>query len=340
MPFALGLGISIVFGQGGGSAAPAPTVSSITDDVGDTAGGVPVTITGTNFTGATGATIGGVAVTSFLVVNPTTITGVTGAHAKGVVDVVVQHPNGNGTLTNGYEYFNLTSFAICVGWWRADLGITLDGSSLVQTWADQSGVGDANRNASQATAGNRVAYSSSDVNYNNKATVGSFNIAPQCALPTAVWSATYSTFTVGSVGHVPLGTTTRYFTFGKTTDYIALASSSAEKAWVLSGDSTVNLLEPGVSANTAKCVVIAEFNGASSNVYVNSTVTATVSGTLAASSLGDEAFNLGCRAAQAGTSGGCDALAEVWALNGFLTNAEKIRLRKYLNGRYAKSMST
>jgi len=84
--------------------APASTVSSIAPTSGSTAGGTAVTITGTNFTGATGAAVGGVALTSFTVVNATTITGVTGARAAGAVDVTVTGPGGTGTLLAGFTY--------------------------------------------------------------------------------------------------------------------------------------------------------------------------------------------------------------------------------------------
>jgi len=81
-----------------------PTVTAINPTSGTTAGGTVVTITGTNFTGATAVTIGGVAATPFTVVNATTITATTGAHAAGVVDVVVTTPVGTGTGTGLYTY--------------------------------------------------------------------------------------------------------------------------------------------------------------------------------------------------------------------------------------------
>ncbi|MGJ4844988.1 IPT/TIG domain-containing protein [Leifsonia sp. Le1] len=84
-------------------AAPvAPTITSLTPTHGPEAGGTVVTITGTGFTGATGVTFGGTAGTGFTVVNDTTITVTTPAHAPGATDVVVQSPNGNsapGTFT-------------------------------------------------------------------------------------------------------------------------------------------------------------------------------------------------------------------------------------------------
>jgi len=84
---------------------PAPTVSSITPNTGTTAGGTAVTITGTGFlTGAT-AKVGGTAATGVTLVNSTTITATTPAHAAGAVGVVVTNTNAqSGTLTNGFTY--------------------------------------------------------------------------------------------------------------------------------------------------------------------------------------------------------------------------------------------
>lgn len=79
------------------------TVTSITPATGPQAGGTAVTIRGTNFSGATGVTIG-VAATSVVVVNDTTITCVTGATTAGAKNVVVADDSGNATLTNGFTY--------------------------------------------------------------------------------------------------------------------------------------------------------------------------------------------------------------------------------------------
>lgn len=83
----------------------AATITSIAPATGPAAGGTPVTIKGTNFSGATSATIGGTAVTSFTVVNDTTITGVTPAKAAGAYNVVVVDDSGSSApLTNGFTY--------------------------------------------------------------------------------------------------------------------------------------------------------------------------------------------------------------------------------------------
>jgi hypothetical protein len=85
----------------------AATVTSVLPNTGPIAGGTSVTITGTNFSSATGATFDGNAATSFVVVNSTTITCHTPAGSVGAVDVVVQSPDGDGTLTHGFTYVSV-----------------------------------------------------------------------------------------------------------------------------------------------------------------------------------------------------------------------------------------
>lgn len=81
----------------------APTLSSVSPDLGDTEAGAPLTLTGTNLTGATGVTIGGTACTSVTVVSATSVTCVAPAKAAGTYDVVLSKGAQTATLTNGYE---------------------------------------------------------------------------------------------------------------------------------------------------------------------------------------------------------------------------------------------
>ncbi|OYV02714.1 MAG: hypothetical protein CFE26_21865, partial [Verrucomicrobiales bacterium VVV1] len=73
-------------------------------NTGPTSGGTAVTITGTNFTGATAVTIGGVAVASFGVTNDTSITAVTPTGAAGTASVLVTTPNGTNTANTLFTY--------------------------------------------------------------------------------------------------------------------------------------------------------------------------------------------------------------------------------------------
>lgn len=80
------------------------TLTTISPSSGAASGGVGVTLTGTGLTGATAVTFGGVAATSVNVVNATTVTAVTPAHAVGAADVVIATPAGGATLASGYTY--------------------------------------------------------------------------------------------------------------------------------------------------------------------------------------------------------------------------------------------
>lgn len=79
--------------------AATPSVTSISPNSSSVNGGVLVTITGTNFTGATGVTFGGSAGSSLTVVNDTTITVLTPARSAGVAVIVVT--TGSGSDSSG-----------------------------------------------------------------------------------------------------------------------------------------------------------------------------------------------------------------------------------------------
>jgi hypothetical protein len=84
---------------------PAPTVTAVAPASGPWPGGTAVTITGTNFVSGATVTFGGTAATGVNVVDATSITATTPAHAGGTVDVTVTNPDtGSGTLSSGYTY--------------------------------------------------------------------------------------------------------------------------------------------------------------------------------------------------------------------------------------------
>jgi hypothetical protein len=93
---------------------PPATVISVNPNSGSSAGGTPITVTGTSFAAGATVTLGGTPATGVTTVNSTTITATTGAHAPCAVNVVVTNPGSQGgTLTNGYTYLNGTSPAVC-----------------------------------------------------------------------------------------------------------------------------------------------------------------------------------------------------------------------------------
>ncbi|MBC7540672.1 MAG: IPT/TIG domain-containing protein, partial [Bacteriovorax sp.] len=84
---------------------PAPTVTSVSLNSGSLAGATPVTITGSGFLAGATASFGGSLCTALTVVNPTTITCATAAHAAGAVNVVVTNTDTQfGTGLSAYTY--------------------------------------------------------------------------------------------------------------------------------------------------------------------------------------------------------------------------------------------
>lgn len=78
---------------------PPPVVTGLNPATSYVYGGTSVTITGTNFTGATAVTFGITAATSFTVTNATTIVAVTPVESAGVVDVTITTPVGGTSAT-------------------------------------------------------------------------------------------------------------------------------------------------------------------------------------------------------------------------------------------------
>ena len=85
-----------------------PTVTSISPTTGSTAGGTTVTITGTGLTGATAVSFGGTAATGVVVVNATSVTAVSPAHAAGTADVTVTTAGGI-SATGAGDVFTYTA---------------------------------------------------------------------------------------------------------------------------------------------------------------------------------------------------------------------------------------
>nr|WP_269330251.1 IPT/TIG domain-containing protein [Kineosporia babensis] len=82
----------------------APTVSNVSPDDGPVAGGTPVTITGTNFTNATGVRFGNVLGANPQVVNATTMTVTSPAGSAGTVPVTVVGVYANSAASSSAEF--------------------------------------------------------------------------------------------------------------------------------------------------------------------------------------------------------------------------------------------
>ncbi len=113
-----------------------PTIASVNPTSGSASGGLGVTISGTNLTGTTAVTFDGVAATSVNVVNATTVTAVTLAHAAGAVDVEITTASGSDSLVSGFTYLVTAVGQSAFGGVIASLGGGLD--DIIAATADNS----------------------------------------------------------------------------------------------------------------------------------------------------------------------------------------------------------
>ena len=86
-------------------AAPPPVITHIFPLSGSVYGGSRIVVTGENFVaGETSLVMGGIAASSVVVTNPTTLTALTPAHPAGIVDVSVTADRQSATLASGFAF--------------------------------------------------------------------------------------------------------------------------------------------------------------------------------------------------------------------------------------------
>ena len=119
-----------------------PTISSVSPNVGLTTGGTAITITGTNFTGASSVTVGGNPATSVVVVSGTSITAVTPTGTAGSKNISVTTAGGTATLPSAFMYITPTvlawgynEYGQCTIPASANSGVTSIAGSLYDTIA-------------------------------------------------------------------------------------------------------------------------------------------------------------------------------------------------------------
>jgi len=221
----------------------------------------------------------------------------------------------------------------CVFWIRADLGITPVTSLNVTGWADQSGSNDPNKDL---VSGVNPALVLADANYNNQPTV---NFAGSAYMTTPSWATQLvqpnTWVIVGNPGRA---------------GFLQVAIESNDKvsgqdiSQTAGNDVQIFTSSGFVSSSTMPTpgVILAEFDGATSNIYVNS-VTAPTAGTVGVGgTTGQASLTLGSSDIAwnpAGLNFWDGKFAEVIAYNAILTANQKGLLRSYLRGRYGMTIS-
>jgi hypothetical protein len=133
--------VGIIVTTGGGSSGAfssftyitPPNITSISQLTGSTAGGTNVTITGTNFTGATSVTFDGLAATTINVVNSTTITCITPAHNAGAVGIIVTTGGGPSGEFSSFTYItppSITDISPSSGINTGGTSVTITGTNF------------------------------------------------------------------------------------------------------------------------------------------------------------------------------------------------------------------
>jgi IPT/TIG domain len=135
---------------GGFTYQPPANPTAVTPDSGPDAGGASVTITGTGFTGSGNVLFGTGLATNRVIVNDTTITCDTPAHAAGTVNVTVAKTGGNGVLPNGYTFLvppSLTEVDPDTGSAQGDEPVSLIGTGFTDPIAVRFGTADSAQTA-------------------------------------------------------------------------------------------------------------------------------------------------------------------------------------------------
>jgi hypothetical protein len=224
--------------------------------------------------------------------------------------------------------FNPTQISTLLAWYRSDLGITLNGST-VSGWADQSGNG---HNVTQATGTKQPTYATSDASYNGYPSL-TFVQASSQNLASSTFTAIAQPLTYIFVGKLTAAPT----------NTCQLCDGSVQRPimYVSSGSTTVlNLQEVGGAAFsgtaspvlTTPFVAAGLFNGASSAIFQNNSQTALASGTTGTN--GVDQIQLSSNSTQAWNG----SFTEVLVYQN-LSSSDRQRLFVYLGTRYNISTS-
>ena len=270
------------------SGNPAPTVSGVSPTSGTTAGGTPVTITGTGFLAGATVSLGGTAATGVTVVRSTSITATAPAHAAGAVNVVVTNTDSqSGTLPSGYTYTS-SGGGGTITFVQAKSGTAKTGASLpvaypvAQTagnmnvvavmWGDTtstvSSVTDSQNNTYVLAVGPTTASGLSSALYYAANIIGGSNTVTVTFNTTAAWPNVNVMEYSGLSTSNPLDVTSAGTGAGTTANSGSATTTSASELIVGAGNPVTTFTAAG-SGFTSR--VINSFGGISEDKIVNAT---------------------------------------------------------------------
>jgi hypothetical protein len=225
---------------------PLPTVTGISPRYGKLSGGDAVTITGTNFTGATSVNIPTSNISAFQVVNDTTITATTNARSAGTVDVNVTTPAGTGTGAGLFTYVNLPTVSAV----SPTSGPTAGGTNLTLTGTNFTAASDVKFNGVSATGVTVV--SPTQITLVTPASQGGIYVSQNASVVVYTPGGSNSSNSLFSYVAPALSTTgvanSVYKTLGSSTSFSPVQTTGGKPSYVYSISPAV---PAGLSFNTA-----------------------------------------------------------------------------------------
>ena len=228
-------------------------------------------------------------------------------------------PAGFGVQLQGQNYL-VTPAQVpgLVGWWRADLGVTLNGST-VSAWADQSGAGN---NVSQGVTGNQPTFNASDAHFNGA--------------PSFTYNGTSSVLTAATLSPTLAGLTTiAAVYFASTANTLVMGTPSSASMGIDGGAWYIfrGTVHVGSTASTGLHMLAATTTNASSSssyFYVDSSASPVISAANVGGSANMNSINVGGETSFYLNG----AIAEAMLFNIILPANIVGQLFRYMAGRY------
>ena len=257
--------------------AAIPTITSLSITTRAATGTVQVTVTGTNLTGASAATVGGT-VASVGTVTATTVVINTPAMSAGTYDVVVTTPGGSSTLSNSLTYVAAPTLASASITGTAQVGSTLTavagaitGTSPTTTfqWQSATTALGTYSNISAATASTYTVQPTDAGNFIrviiSVANVGG-TVAVTSAATTAVALASALTPTFGTPTATATGFTVQISNYDSSYTWAGTATASGTVSISGTGLVTVTGVAPGTSSTATITTTRTGYTGGSATV--------------------------------------------------------------------------
>jgi hypothetical protein len=219
-------------------------------------------------------------------------------------------------------------------WYRADVGVTISSGVKVSKWADQSGIGDANRTVIQTAAARQPTLNASDASYNNQKTISFASASSQMLYATGSWSPSvampYTIFVVGNGD----GTANYRNFIGllATNVYGLLDQNNFFAGFYDMADPAGDNMSSTTAVSAAARVFVMEYVATlgTSTLRISQTTPQSTSTLFNSSSL--TSLQVGGRSSTFGTFDG--KIAEIIVYNSILSAADLASVQTYLGARY------